>query len=134
MDIQEKIDNFKEDLEFFEDDLQKYEYIIELGKKLPDFDEKNKIEKNLVEGCTSQVWLTTHEENDKIIFKGTSDALIVKGLVYMVTQIFSNLTKEELKNTNFDIIKELDLSEIITPTRQNGVAGMIKKIKEYAHG
>ncbi len=134
MNIKEKIEEFKEDLEFFEDDLQKYEFIIELGKKLPPFDEKDMVDKNLVYGCTSQVWLIPEVKDNKYHFKGTSDALIVKGLVYIVTEIFSGLSKEELKEVNFNIIKELGLTEIITPTRQSGVAGMIKKIKDLANG
>ncbi len=132
MSLQEKLEDFKEDLEFFEDDLQKYEFIIELGKKIKDFDEKDMVEKNLVYGCTSQVWLITEIKDGKYYFKGTSDALIVKGLVYIVTELFSGLSKDELINTDFNIINELGLTEIITPTRQSGVAGMIKKIKEIA--
>lgn len=134
MSIKEKIDNFKDDLDFFEDDLQKYEFIIDLGKKLSPFDKSDQIDKNLVYGCTSQVWLIAKLKGGKYYFKGTSDALIVKGLVYIVTEIFSGLSKEELKEVDFNIINELELSEIITPTRQSGVAGMIKKIKEYANG
>lgn len=134
MGIEEKIEEFKEDLEFFEDDLQKYEFIIDLGKKLAPFDENEQVDKNLVYGCTSQVWLITHIKDGKYYFKGTSDALIVKGLVYIITEIFSGHTKEELRSMDFNIINELDLSEIITPTRQSGVAGMIKKIKDYANG
>lgn len=132
--MEEKIEEFKEDLEFFEDDLQKYEFIIDLGKKLPPFDESEQVDENLVYGCTSQVWLITEIKDGKYYFKGTSDALIVKGLVYIVTEIFSGHTKEELESMDFNVINELNLSEIITPTRQSGVAGMIKKIKDYANG
>ncbi len=112
--------------------MQKYEYIIDLGKKLPKFDEKNQIPENLVHGCTSQVWLICEQKDGKLIFSGTSDAIIVKGLVYMILQIFSNSTIEELKEVDMDIVYELGLSEVITPNRQSGVIGMIKKIKEYA--
>lgn len=72
------------------------------------------------------------KKDDKLIFKGTSDAIIVKGLVYIILEIFSNSTIEELKNVDMDIVKDLGLSEVITPNRQSGVIGMIKKIKEYA--
>lgn len=132
MSIERKVASFKEDLEFFEDELQKYEFIIDLGKKLEDFDEEYKTASNIVHGCTSQVWLTCEQKDGKLYFKGTSDAIIVKGLIYMILQIFSGETIETLKNTNMDIVYELELSEVITPNRQSGVIGMIKKIKEYA--
>jgi len=132
MSIEKRVEDIKEDLEFFEDELQKYEYIIDLGKKLKPLNEKYQIPSNLVHGCTSQVWLICEEVDNKLIFKGTSDAIIVKGLVYIILQIFSDSTIEELKEIDMDIIHELNLSEIITPNRQSGVIGMIKKIKEYA--
>lgn len=130
--IEKRVNDIKEDLDFFEDELQKYEYIIDLGKKLEAFDEKDKIAENIVHGCTSQVWLTHEIKNGKMYFKGTSDAIIVKGLVYMILQIFSDSTIEDLKEIDMDIVHELKLSEVITPNRQSGVIGMMKKIKEYA--
>lgn len=134
MKIEEKIESFKEDLDFFEDVLQKYEYIIDLGKKLAPLDEKYVVEENLVDGCTSQVWLIVEKNDDKYIFKGTSDAVIVKGLVYIITKIFSHTTKQELQEVDFNLINKLGLSEVITPNRQSGVTGMIKKIKGYTNG
>ena len=130
--IEQRVNDIKEDLDFFEDELAKYEYIIDLGKKLPSFDEKEKIPANIVHGCTSQVWLTCEKKDGKLYFYGTSDAIIVKGLVYMILQIFSGSTIQELKDVDMDIVHELNLSEVITPNRQSGVIGMIKKIKEYA--
>ncbi|MDD3025853.1 MAG: SufE family protein [Aliarcobacter skirrowii] len=132
MSIKQRVENIKEDLDFFDEELAKYEYIIDLGKKLPTFDEENKTPENLVHGCTSQVWLICEKKENKLFFKGTSDAIIVKGLVYIILEIFSNSTIEELKEVDMDIVKELGLSEVITPNRQSGVIGMIKKIKEYA--
>ena len=130
--IEKRVNDIKEDLDFFEDELQKYEYIIDLGKKLEEFDEKNKIPENIVHGCTSQVWLTHKQKDGKLYFYGTSDAIIVKGLVYMILKIFSDSTIQELKDVDMDIVHELKLSEVITPNRQSGVIGMMKKIKEYA--
>lgn len=132
MSIESKVAEFKEDLDFFEDELQKYEFIIDLGKKLETLDDEHKIPANIVHGCTSQVWLICEEKDGKLFFKGTSDAVIVKGLVYMILQIFSGEHKETLKQTDMDIVYELELSEVITPNRQSGIIGMIKKIKEYA--
>ncbi len=130
--IEARVEEIKEDLEFFEDELQKYEYIIDLGKKLEPLDEEHKTPENLVHGCTSQVWLICEQKDGKLYFYGTSDAIIVKGLVYMILQIFSDSTIEELKEVDMDIIHELQLAEVITPNRQSGVIGMIKKIKEFA--
>ena len=130
--IEQRVEEIKEDLDFFEDELQKYEYIIDLGKKLEEFDKKDKIPENIVHGCTSQVWLTHKQKDGKLYFYGTSDAIIVKGLVYMILKIFSDSTIQELKDIDMDIVHELKLSEVITPNRQSGVIGMMKKIKEYA--
>ena len=130
--IEKRVADIKEDLDFFDDELAKYEYIIDLGKKLEEFDKKDKIPSNIVHGCTSQVWLTCEQKDRKMYFHGTSDAIIVKGLVYMILQIFSDSTIEELKEVDMDIVHELKLSEVITPNRQSGVIGMMKKIKEYA--
>ena len=130
--IEQRVNEIKEDLDFFEDELAKYEYIIDLGKKLEEFDEKDKIPENIVHGCTSQVWLTHKQKDGKLYFYGTSDAIIVKGLVYMILKIFSDSTIQELKDIDMDIVHELKLSEVITPNRQSGVIGMMKKIKEYA--
>ena len=130
--IEERVNEIKEDLDFFDDELAKYEYIIDLGKKLEEFNESDKIPANIVHGCTSQVWLTHEIKDGKIYFRGTSDAIIVKGLVYMILKIFSGSTIQELKDIDMDIVHELKLSEVITPNRQSGVIGMIKKIKEYA--
>jgi len=132
MSIKQKVENIKEDLDFFDDELAKYEYIIDLGKKLPSFDDIYKTPENIVHGCTSQVWLICEKKDDRLFFYGTSDAIIVKGLVYIILEIFSNSTIQELKEIDMDVIKELNLSEVITPNRQSGVIGMIKKIKEYA--
>lgn len=132
MSIKQRVENIKEDLDFFDEELAKYEYIIDLGKKLPTFDEENKTPENLVHGCTSQVWLICEKKENKLFFYGTSDAIIVKGLVYIILEIFSGSTIEELKEIDMDIVRELGLSEVITPNRQSGVIGMIKKIKEYA--
>lgn len=132
MSILKRVEEIRDDLDFFDDELSKYEYIIELGKKLEPFDEKDKTPQNIVHGCTSQVWLISELKDGKLYFKGTSDAIIVKGLVYMILQIFSGCSVEELKNVDMDIIHELNLSEVITPNRQSGVIGMLKKIKEYA--
>ena len=130
--IEKRVAKIKNDLNFFDDELDKYQFIIDLGKKLKDFKEEDKIAKNIVHGCTSQVWLVCKNDNNILRFDGISDAVIVKGLIYILLEIFSNISKEEIISSDDDILYDLDLSEIITPNRQSGVIGMIKKIKEYA--
>ncbi|PHR71527.1 MAG: Fe-S metabolism associated SufE [Arcobacter sp.] len=130
--VEKRVFKIKEDLDFFDDELEKYQFIIDLGKKLSAFKDEDKITKHIVHGCTSQVWLTCTQKQGVLIFKGTSDAIIVKGLVYILLEIFSNLDAKEINDSEDDILYELGLSEIITPNRQSGVMGMIKKIKEYA--
>ena len=132
MTIEEKVAKIKDDLDFFEDELQKYEYIIDLGKKLEALNDSQKTPENIVHGCTSQVWLVSEQKDGKLYFYGTSDAIIVKGLIYIILEIFSGEKIEKLKSVDMDIIYELGLSEVITPNRQSGVIGMIKKIKELA--
>ncbi|MGE0050044.1 MAG: SufE family protein, partial [Arcobacter sp.] len=104
--IEERVEEIKEDLDFFDDELAKYEYIIDLGKKLEEFNEADKIPANIVHGCTSQVWLTHEIKDGKMYFHGTSDAIIVKGLVYMILKIFSGATIQELKDIDMDIVHE----------------------------
>tara|TARA_R110002033_G_scaffold10172_8_gene33423 strand:- start:32193 stop:32600 length:408 start_codon:yes stop_codon:yes gene_type:complete len=132
MSVEKKIEEFKDDLELFDDELEKYQYIIDLGKKLNPLDEKEMVDENLVQGCTSKVWLVKDKKNEELIFRADSNAAIVKGLVYIITTIFSNEKKDDINNLDINILDKLNLTEIITPNRQSGVQGMIKKIKEYA--
>jgi len=132
MGVEKKIEEFKDDLELFDDELEKYQYIIDLGKKLNPLDEKEMVDENLVQGCTSKVWLVKDKKNEELIFRADSNAAIVKGLVYIITTIFSNEKKDDINNLDINILDKLNLTEIITPNRQSGVQGMIKKIKEYA--
>ncbi|RXI37398.1 Fe-S metabolism associated SufE [Malaciobacter mytili] len=130
--IESRIDSIKDDLELFDDDLQKYEYIIDLGKSLPNLEEEHKKDENLVQGCTSKVWLICEKKDDILVFKADSNAAIVKGLVKIILTIFNNLSAKEILDFDTQILQKLNLQEIITPNRQSGVQGMIKRIKEYA--
>lgn len=130
--IENRIKNIKDDLELFEEDLEKYEYIIDLGKTLKPLDSKHMKNENLVQGCTSKVWLICEKKDNKLYFYADSNAAIVKGLVQILISIFSGLKAIEISNIDLKILKELNLTEIVTPNRQSGVQGMIKRIKEYA--
>jgi len=130
--IKEAIENIKDDLEFFDDELDKYEFIIDLGKKLKPFNEKDQKDEYLVQGCTSQVWLVPTIKDNVLYLSGTSDAIIVKGLVHIILEIFNEKTLDEIQEFDINILSELGLAEIITPNRQSGVQGMIKKIIEVS--
>jgi len=124
--IKQLIDEF----ELFDDWEEKYSYIIELGKTLPKLNDDEKVEKNKVSGCVSQVWLTSREEDGKLFFYADSDALIVKGLLAIVIKIFSDKTRIEIQNTNFmDIFNQLDLKNHLSQSRSNGLFSVISKIR-----
>lgn len=110
----------------------KYRHIIKLGKILEPLDAQHKIEDNIVKGCQSKVWLVASlTSENKIEFKGDSDAIIVKGLLALILSIYNNLTASEILSTEPLFLKELQLSEHLSPSRSNGLFAMIKKIKYY---
>lgn len=130
--IKDAIEDIKDDLEYFDDELDKYEFIIDLGKKLKPFNDSDQKDEYLVQGCTSQVWLVPTIKDDILYLSGTSDAIIVKGLVHIILEIFNQRRLEEIQEFDINILSELGLAEIITPNRQSGVQGMIKKIIEVS--
>ncbi len=129
--IQEKI---VEEFDMFEDWMEKYEYIIELGKTLPMIDEKRKIEDNLIKGCQSRVWLHTQHNNGIITYTADSDAIITKGIVAILIRVLSNQKAEEIAIANLAFIDEIGLKEQLSQTRANGLVSMIKEMKLYALG
>ena len=130
MTIDDLIDNF-EFLDSWED---KYRYLIELGEKLPVFDEQFRTEDWKVKGCQSQVWLVPQKQADgKLTFMGDSDAMIVKGLIFVVLTIYNNTLPQMIKNLNIEeIFTKLGLKEHLSPSRRNGLESMIEKVKYYA--
>jgi len=130
--MEQRVIQIQEDLELFDNDLDKYEYIIDLGKTLEPLGQDQEKDENLVQGCTSKVWLVCEKKENKLYFKANSNAMIVKGLVYILITLFSNLRAQDILDINLDVLKKLNLAEIITPNRQSGVVGMMKRIKEYA--
>jgi cysteine desulfuration protein SufE len=111
---------------------EKYEYIIELGKKLPPLDEEYKVEENIIKGCQSTVWLASDYYDGKVYFKADSDAMIVKGLVSMLIEVLSGHTPDEIINAKIDFIREIGMMTHLAQTRSNGLLSMIKQIKNYA--
>lgn len=121
-----------EEFEIFEDWMQKYEYLIDLGKELPSIDEKYKLEENLIKGCQSRVWLYAEKKNEKIIFSADSDAIMTKGIVALLIRVLSNQNGNDIANANLDFINKIGLKEHLSATRANGLLSMIKQMKFYA--
>ncbi|WP_417316900.1 SufE family protein [Emcibacter sp.] len=129
MNISEVIETF----EFLEDWEDRYKYIIDLGRDLPELDEAEKTEENRVHGCTSRVWLVHGLENGKVVFRGESDAHIVKGLVALMLMIYSGKSPAEIMKTNArDVLNQLGLEKHLSPMRTNGLFAMDEKIKSVA--
>ena len=121
-----------EEFDMFEDWMEKYEYIIELGKTLPMIDEKYKIDENLIKGCQSRVWLNAEHNNGIITYTADSDAIITKGIVAILIRVLSNQQAEEITKANLTFIDEIGLKEQLSQTRANGLVSMIKEMKLYA--
>ena len=124
----EIIDEFS----LFEDWMQRYEYMIELGKSIVLIDSSKKIDSNLIKGCQSKLWLHAELNNNKLIFKADSEAIITKGIAAVLLRVFSNQTPEDILNANLDFVDKIGLKEHLSPTRANGLISMIKQIKYYA--
>ena len=134
MSIQEKIDNYKKTLSLFPNPQEKYQYLIEQAKFNDDFPENLKIDEFKVNGCQSQVWLVPEEQDSKLYFKSDSDALIAKGLVTIISSIYSGETANDIVNSEADLMEEFELGVILSPARRNGAFSMLKKIKDFASG
>jgi cysteine desulfuration protein SufE len=116
----------------FDDWMQRYEYIIELGKNLPLIDEKYQVEENLIKGCQSQVWLHAEDKNNAVVFTANSDAILTKGIIAILVRVFSGQKAEEILEADTGFIDEIGLKEHLSPTRANGLVSMVKQIKMYA--
>lgn len=125
---QEIVDEFS----MFDDWMQRYEYMIELGKSLPLIDEKYKIDENLIKGCQSKVWVHAELEDDKLVFTADSDAIITKGIVAILIRAYSNQHPSEIIAADTQFIDEIGLKEHLSPTRANGLVSMVKQLKMYA--
>lgn len=130
--IHETEEDIIEAFSFFDTWEEKYEYIIDVGKKLVPLDDKYKIAENIIKGCQSTVWLTADFFDGKVFFKADSDAVIVKGLVSMLISVLSGHTPEEILNARLDFIREIGMMNHLAQTRSNGLLAMIKQIKNYA--
>lgn len=116
----------------FEDWMDKYAYIIELGNTLSPIDEKFKTQSNIIEGCQSRVWLNAELKDGKIIFEADSDAIIVKGIISLLIRVLSGHTPQEILDSDLYFINKIGLQEHLSPTRSNGLLSMIKQMRMYA--
>lgn len=132
MTIKETIDQIINEFSYFEDWMDKYNYLIEMGKSLPKIEEKYKVDSNLITGCQSRVWLHADYEDGRIFFTADSDAVITKGIVNLLIRVFSGHTPVEIIEAHTDFLDSIGLKEHLSPTRSNGLLSMIKQIKLYA--
>ncbi len=132
MSITELQADIVEEFSLFDDWMQRYEYIIDLGKSLPLIDERYKTEENIIKGCQSKVWVHGELLEDKIVFTADSDAILTKGIIAILIRVFSNQKATDILDANTDFIDAIGLKEHLSPTRANGLVSMIKQIKMYA--
>ena len=132
MTIEETQQEIIEEFSVYEDWMDKYTYLIEMGNQLKALDPEHKSDQNLIKGCQSRVWLIAEKKDGKLYFNGESDAVIVKGLIALLLRVLSGHTAKEIKNANLHFIKDIGLNNHLSPTRSNGLLAMIKQIKLYA--
>ncbi|WP_447642262.1 MULTISPECIES: SufE family protein [Chitinophagaceae] len=132
MTIEETQQEIIDDFEFLTDWMDKYEMIIQLGKELPLIDEQYKTDQYKIKGCQSQVWVHADYRDGKIYFTADSDAIITKGLISMIVKVYAGHTPDEILHTDLYFINKIGLHNHLSPTRSNGLASMVKQIKEYA--
>ena len=132
MTIKEIQEEIVDEFLMFDDWMERYEYIIELGKTIPKIDEQYKTDDNVIKGCQSKVWLHAEQKNNKIIYTADSDAILTKGIIALLLRVFSNHTPKEILDADTSFIDEIGLKEHLSPTRANGLVSMIKQLKLYA--
>jgi cysteine desulfuration protein SufE len=132
MNIKEIQNEIVDEFSMFDDWMERYEYIIELGKGLPIIEDQYKTEDSVIKGCQSKVWVHAEEKDGKVVFSADSDAILTKGIIAILIRAFSNQTPAAILEANTDFVDEIGLKEHLSATRANGLVSMIKKIKMYA--
>ena len=133
MTIQEIQEKIVAEFSMFDEVMDKYEHIIELGSNLPGIEERYRINDNLVKGCQSRVWLHAEQKDNRIIFFADSDTLITKGIVALLIRVFSGRTPKEVAETNLFFIDQIGFKRLLSPTRNNGLFEMVNQMKRYAN-
>ena len=131
--IEEKINYYKDSLEIFDDDMEKYKFLLDQAKNSKKFPEEYRQDSFLVSGCQAKVWLVPYKKNDKINFYSDSDAFIAKGMITMLCDIYGGQNPSEIVKSDFEFLKTLKLDNLLTPGRRNGVYAMLMKIREHAN-
>lgn len=133
-DIKERQEEIIDEFSMFEDWMQRYEYMIDLGKSLPLIDDEYKTDDYIIKGCQSRVWVKAdyEDQDDQLVFKADSDAIITKGIVAILIRVFSGQKPEDIVKADTKFIDEIGLKEHLSPTRANGLVSMIKQLKAYA--
>lgn len=121
-----------EEFDMFDQWIDKYEHIIDLGKSLPLINAQFKVEANLIKGCQSRVWLHAEKQSDKVVFTADSDAVMTKGIIALMIRVFSHQNAKDIVEANTDFITQIGLKEQLSPTRANGLLAMVKQMKIYA--
>lgn len=129
MSIVEKQNSIIDEFDLFEDWMQKYEYIIELGKDLPKIEQENKIDKNLIEGCQSRVWLDSSYNENKMVYSAESDAIITKGIISLLIRVLNYEKPDDIVKTDLYFIDKIGLKDHLSPTRANGLLSMLNRMK-----
>jgi cysteine desulfuration protein SufE len=132
MSIEQKQQEIIEEFEIYDDWMEKYEYIIELGKELPVIDPSKKTDDRLIEGCQSRVWLDARIEENKMKFSADSDAIITKGIIALLIRVMNNETPADVATADLHFISDIGLQEHLSPTRANGLVSMVKRLKMEA--
>lgn len=132
MNIQEIQEEIVDEFSMFDDWMQRYEYMIELGKSLPLIEEQYKTPENIIKGCQSKVWVHAELEDDRLVFTADSDAIITKGIIAILIRAFSGQKPRDIIAADTDFIDQIGLKEHLSPTRANGLVSMIKQLKLYA--
>ena len=130
--ISEAQEEIVQEFSMFDDWMQRYEYMIELGKSLPLIDSQYKNEDYIIKGCQSKVWVHAYLEENKLVFTADSDAIITKGIIAILIRVFSHQHPDAILEANTDFIDKIGLKEHLSPSRANGLVSMIKQLKMYA--
>ncbi len=132
MTINEIQEEIIEEFASFDEWMDKYSYLIEIGNDLEGFKEEWRLEQNLIEGCQSRVWVHAELDGDKIIYSADSDAIITKGIIALLIRVLSDRTPDEILNSELSFVEEIGLKEHLSPTRSNGLLSMMKQMRLYA--
>ncbi len=130
--VQEAQDEVVEEFAFFDDWMDRYQYLIDMGRKLPEFPEADRIDANKIRGCQSQVWFVAEQEKDRLNFRAISDAAIVSGLIAVLLRIYSGRRPQDILDTPPDFVTALQLEQHLSPTRSNGLSSMLQAIRNFA--